>query len=192
MGLSVFDFDKTLTEKDTLFGFYREADRQNPWFFLKTQALKIAAILYKLKVLDNTQLKKFGVYLFLRGKSRQLIQRAACSYAKKIKLNGVYFNYFLKAKETERLVISASFEEYLHHLFPSKTVIGSRLSYKNGKVVGLARNMFGELKKAAFLEENREPVSRFFTDSFSDRSLFGISDEVYLVKKGEVRKIIAK
>ena len=43
--MHVFDFDKTLTNQDTLFGFYREANKGDSTFMLKRLVLIAGALL---------------------------------------------------------------------------------------------------------------------------------------------------
>jgi hypothetical protein len=53
----VFDFDKTLTKKDTLFGFYKFVSVNNLSFKFKRLILLFFSILYKLRIIKNNQLK---------------------------------------------------------------------------------------------------------------------------------------
>ena len=66
----VFDFDKTLTFKDTLFGFYKIVNKNSSIFLIKRLLLLIGAFLYKFKIIDNDSLKSFGIFLFLKGKDK--------------------------------------------------------------------------------------------------------------------------
>jgi phosphoserine phosphatase len=80
--IAVFDFDRTLINKDSLFGFYKLMDGENRFFRLKRYILLIAAVAYKLKLFSNTSLKKIGVYLFLKGKSKSEIDLRSAEYAR--------------------------------------------------------------------------------------------------------------
>lgn len=186
---AVFDFDKTLTNHDTLFGFYRAANKKSYSFLMKRTLFLGVALFYKLKIINNDQLKKFGVFLFLKGKSREHIREIAKEYANQISLNNIYKNNFLKYSENQRIIISASFEDYLRFLFPNENVIASSLKYKNGIVVGIERNMFGNAKPESLIKEGINKIGVFYTDSFSDKPLMEYSIQVYLVKSGFEKRI---
>ena len=189
MKLHAFDFDKTLTNVDTIFGFYKQTNKRNFFFVIKHSLLLFAAIIYKLKLIDNEDLKKIGVKLFLVGKSRIEIINGAKEYSKKIKLNQIYFNNFLTIKKEQRIIISASFEEYLEFIFPEEKIVGSRLSFKNDKVTGLDRNMYGSSKSKFLLKNNIEKLESFYTDSYSDLPLMKMASNIYLIEKGKPQRI---
>jgi phosphoserine phosphatase len=185
VGWIVFDFDKTLTSHDTLFGFYKAVHGDGIRFRIKHLGLLLAAILYKSRLISNDQLKKVGVFLFLKNKSEKTINQAGQDYASKIALNEIYQQQFLKTPKDQRLIISAAFEEYLKKLFPDENVVGSKLYYKNGEVVGLSRNMYGKAKVDYLFKEGLRPIQEFYTDNNSDRPLINRSEKVWLVKNGE-------
>lgn len=182
----VFDFDKTLTNKDTLWGFYKEVDKGNILFSIKRIFLLFFALLYKAKVINNTLLKRVGVLLFLKGKTQNYLLEKAKKYAEKIPLNNIYSSYYLDVPMQKRLIVSASFDLYLIPLFPKELVIGSSLRFKDKKVVGLEKNMYGDHKRRALKQRGINKIERLFTDSFSDKSLMDISMETALVKKGQI------
>lgn len=186
----VFDFDKTLTDKDTLFGFYRCASTDKKLVFvLKKYLLLVIALLYKAKLISNTTLKKTGVFLFLNGKSKEEITNAANVYAKSVGLNILYESVFLKIPREHRMIISASFTVYLKYIFPGENIFGSALKFTNNKVSGLELNMYGKAKLAVFKDSSSADIDAFYTDSYSDQPLIDIANEAYLVGKGRVKKI---
>lgn len=187
--MTVFDFDKTLTDYDTLFGFYRMANKNDAVFQMKRFLLLSFAIGTKLKLFSNSQLKKCGVALFLKGKSEKELENAARQYADKIELNSIYKKDFLDCPKHERIIISASYEIYLKKLFPGEKIIGSRLAYKQQKVKGVERTIFGKNKTVALGELGIDEIECLYTDSFSDRPLMDIAKQVYLVNKASKKKI---
>lgn len=185
----VFDFDKTLTDKDTLYGYYKEADGNHPYFLFKRVALIFAAVLYKVGFIDNTQLKKFGVFLFLKDKPLEEIQKKAATYASKIRLNTVYSEHFLATPKNKRIIISASLDVYLSALFPEEAIVGTNLHFNNGKLAGLKRNMYGKQKVRALQQKGIYHIECLYTDSYSDKPLMVIAEQVRLVKNGKVTSI---
>jgi len=190
MQMVVFDFDKTLTDVDTLFGFYKEVDGNNRLFTLKRYGLLLGALAYKSRLISNNRLKSWGIQLFLAGKPKQQIERAAEKYAKKIKLNSIFENNYLLFSRAERWIISASLEVYLTQLFPNDKVVGSTLQYKNGVVVGLKTNMYGRQKASYLKSIGVEQIDQLFTDSFSDKPLMEMAREVVLVKNSQVERVL--
>ena len=186
----VFDFDKTLTNKDTLYGYYQEVDGEHPYFLLKRLALLFAAILYKIGLIHNTRLKKIGVFLFLRNKSLEEIQKKAVAYASRIKLNTVYYEHFLAVPLDKRMIISASPDIYLSTLFPEEMTTGTSLRFTNGKVAGLKQNMYGKEKVRALQRKGIYQIECLYTDSYSDKPLMVIAEQVRLVKNGKVTLLI--
>lgn len=182
---AVFDFDKTLTYHDTLVGFYKVVNKPGFKYYLKRTLLIIAAICYKLKIIDNNKLKKIGVRLFLKGKDKSYIDEKAIAYAGTIKLNEIYYNDYQKYSIKDRIIVSASLMEYLKPLFPKDKILSSSLLYSQSqKVIGLNDNFYAEQKLLALSKNGIERIDTLYTDSYSDRSLMQISDNVFLINKG--------
>jgi phosphoserine phosphatase len=186
--MTIFDFDKTLTDYDTLFGFYREVCKNERFFFLKKNLLLLFGVLYKLNFISNTTLKRVGVSLFLKNKYRHCLSEHAEVYKKSIQLNQVYYSQFLRIRKTERVIISASLVDYLVEIFPEEEVFGSRLRYVDEKVVGLKDNLYGEAK-ASLVNKLGWKVGTVYTDSFSDKPLMDLAENVFLIKKGQIDQI---
>ena len=181
----IFDFDKTLINKDTLFGFYRCVHGDNMLFKVKRVLLIFAAILYKLKFIDNDKLKSFGIGLFLKGKSLKEISKLSAVYADSLQLNKIYYDVFLKIPKNERIIISASPEVYLAKVFPDEKVIGTTFKYKNGFLKGLEFNCYGKRKlEKLFLLYPDVYINKVYSDSMSDKPLFEKSKKYYIIKNG--------
>jgi phosphoserine phosphatase len=184
----VFDFDKTLTYRDTLFGFYRSVSGKalsHPITF----SYLVYPILHKLRGVSNDRLKQAGVALFLAGLNRQALMARARTYAATIKLNRIYREIF--ARTHQPVVASASFEALLTCLFqPPVTVVGATLRYNSrGEVEGLEQNCHGKQKVSRLNAIGITSIDRFYTDSFSDLAVMKISKEVYLVAGDSCKRI---
>lgn len=183
----VFDFDKTLTKKDTVLGFLASAS-DKPLKPLRTCILLFFAVLHKLGMISNDRLKKTGIWLFLKGAPEYVIRQKAALYASQIGLNDLYEKEYL-AKYPGAIIATASFEDYVRPLCKQSLLIAASLAYNDGKVCGLQQNAFG-LQKVKLLNENGvNRIDIFYTDSYSDRSLMDISAVVYLVKNNGYKKI---
>ena len=186
--IAAFDFDRTLINKDSLFGFYKAIDGNSSFFKAKRYILLLAAVAYKLKLFSNTRLKKIGVQLFLKGKSKLEIDLLSAEYAKTLTLNNIYYSDFcsLQKQGFECLVISAGYSEYLLHLFPNIKVLASGLKYVNEKVVGVEENLYGINKVLKLKKIGLDSIDVFYTDRFADKPLMDFSNSVVLVKDGKV------
>ena len=139
--------------------------------------------------MSNTQLKSFGVNIFLKKLHRPDLEKWNHEYAQSIKLNSVYQNDFL-VNYPNAIIASASFSEYLKPLFPSNIIIAAQLSYDSeGSVKGLLHNCYGIEKVKALQQININKIDVFFTDSFADKPLMDISTDIFLVKKGITQEL---
>jgi phosphoserine phosphatase len=177
----VFDFDKTLSYSDTLFGFFSSASKKNIAYPFKVLTYVFTMVLAKFKLLSNTKLKHIGIVLFLKGMNQDQLNLAALNYSRNIKLNTLYNEFNFLSKDTI-YIVSASFVDYLKPLFPNNVkVLGSQLLFKNGKIIGLKENCFKAQKTAVLLKENIEVIDVTYTDSYSDFSLASMSKKTVIV-----------
>lgn len=178
----VFDFDKTLTYRDTLLGFYICASRKNISLLFKLGFYSFIMVLAKINLISNDRLKDLGVSVFLKNKSREEIREIAISYKSKIKFNRLFREYdFDKTKQV--YIVSASFNFYLQELFPANVkIIGSEIQYSNNLVSGLKFNCYKGKKVEALANVGVHKISEFYTDSYSDFPLANISVKTVIVK----------
>lgn len=181
-----FDFDGTLTNKDTLCGFFLQT--KTPFYLLKIILYFIVMIAAKFKVISNSQLKAIGILFFLRGKSKLEIEQMGKDYAQTIKLNDIYYQYYKPLNNA--WIISASFYEYLQFIFPKQTIIASQLDYNDkGLIKGLKLNCYGDVKLTAIQKRNINQIDVFYTDNLkTDKSIVEITEKTFLVNKGMIIK----
>jgi hypothetical protein len=185
----LFDFDKTLTFKDTLYGFYITCN-DGKISFLKKHIYFLASILNYTNVINNTTFKRIGVKLFLVGKAKSKIDAYSIQYSENILLNELYLNVFKKCKN--KIIITASFENYVKKVFANDDNVityGSSLNYdQNSNVCGLKNNLYGITKRKYLFNKGYKYFESFYTDSMSDKYLFSMSKDVYIVNNGKYKK----
>ena len=182
----VFDFDKTLTYKDTLLGFFTTVGRERAFFLPKLMFYLFSMVQAKTGLISNTTLKERGVALFLKNLSAETVAKYAHEYGKKIVFNKLYRRLDFDEKSLY-VVVSASFEEYLKPLFPDFVeVIGSRLAYENSCVSALKFNCYEKEKVKALSEKGIESIDLLYTDSFSDYALAKIAKKIVIVEKDKL------
>jgi phosphoserine phosphatase len=183
----VFDFDKTLTKKDTVLGFLLAATNKK-FKSLRLLILILFAVLHKLKLIGNDQLKKKGIELFLKGIPEEMIKAKAKEYAESIETNNVYKTIFNKTYP-DAIIATASFQEYVQYLCKNNLILAAKLEYTNGKVSGLQQNAYGSQKVILLNKHGISRVDIFYTDSFSDQPVMDISTLVNLVENDTIKKI---
>jgi phosphoserine phosphatase len=188
----VFDFDKTLSYSDTLFGFFSSASKKNIAHPFKIVIYLFTMVLTKFKVLSNTDLKHIGIILFLKGMNQTQLQSTAINYSKKIQLNRLYreFDFFSK---NIIYIVSASFTNYLRPLFPENVkVLGSEILFKKDKITGLSFNCFESNKAKILINKGVTEIDLLYTDSYSDFSLACMAKKIIIIhgdKSYECRNI---
>lgn len=181
----VFDFDKTLTYKDTLFGFFAACSRNNFGGRLMQLVYFFFMIAHRLRVISNDSLKRIGVWIFLRGKSINYLTECGKQYARNITLNKLYRTEFTKYHTP--YVVSASFIHYIAPLLPSAKVLCSEIAFdQDSRVRSLRFNCHGQAKPKALQTCGIFAVDVLYTDSISDLPLAEMSKKIYLVKGDEV------
>jgi phosphoserine phosphatase len=182
----VYDFDKTLTYKDTLFGFFRYAAEKNGIYYIKVLLYLLSMISAKLNFVSNTKLKTIGVNLFLKNMNKKQVKKKSYEYSKKIKSNQLYHQLKFN-NDADYYIVSASFKEYLKPMFPSNvSIVGSSLRYENDLVIGLEFNCYKEQKIFALNEFNLNSIDILYTDSYSDYPLARISKEINIVHRDNI------
>jgi len=181
----VFDFDRTLTESDTVFRFYQEFSKN----IVKLIILTVGMIFNKIGILTNATIKKIGVSFFLLGLPEKVVIEKGQKYFSKIRLREDIIARLEKhiADGDKVVVLSASYECYISGLrsrWNDVTVLGSKLATdKDGKVQGLSFNCYGENKLKALQGNGIQSVDILYTDGFADRAVMRISKEVIVVGK---------
>ncbi len=181
----VFDFDKTLTYKDTLLDFFVVCGKRRKLFLAHLGCYWMLAVFSKLGLISNHQLKDWGVRTFLAGLSRVEVGDLGRRYAADITLNKVYFEHFLK-RFPNAYVVSASFPEYLQHLFDQKRLLASTIRYEGGKPVGLQMNCYRGAKARMLKGMGIARIDTLYTDSRSDLPLAEMASRIYLVRGDNV------
>lgn len=146
-------------------------------------------ILAKLGFVRLNNVKNLGIRWFLGHHNRSSLDNVARAYARKIDLNRVYYGEF-KEKHPQALIVSASLESYLVHLFSPERVIAATLEFdRNGHPLRILEDCQGVEKVRRLKKTGIDHITKLYTDSSSDAPLGEISDEIYLVKGDSCLKV---
>ncbi len=182
----VFDFDKTLTYRDTTLPFL--AFGLSPMLSMFCHILYyFLALLVKLKILDVLSLKQLMVKWRFRGYDEHAWKWHCKEFSAVIKTNNIYRQ--TNWDQSNLVVASASFKEVLLHLFPSSVmVIGSEVEIE--KTISITKHAMGEQKAELLRAEGIESFDRLYTDSLADLPLMKMASEVVWVK-GDQQELLS-
>ena len=182
-----FDFDGTLTTKDTLLEFIR--------FAKGTLALGLGfmryahlLVLMKLGLYPNWKAKQKVFAHFFKDTTLEdfdaICQEFAASSRHLLRPKGIEAINQALNEGSEVLIISASIDNWVQPFFAEVKVLGTQIEVKNGKLTGrfLTKNCYGEEKvnrlKAIYPNRQDYHLSAF-GDSRGDKELLAFADESY-------------
>ena len=184
-----FDFDGTLTNKDTLTGFTKFLMGDRYWLtFLLFLPIFIS---YKLNIINQNRTKKLYLYFFLRQYSEKTLIATGENYANNI-IDTIINPNILKRlnwhKENKHSVyiITASLKYWIEPWCKKNNInlICTNIEISDGKVTGnlLGRNCFGEEKvnQIQRIIKAAQLTSIFaYGDSIGDYPMLTLADYSY-------------
>ena len=184
-----FDFDGTLTTRDTLIAFIRYACG-TPRFLLGFLLHAPLLMLMKLRLYSNGKAKQRLFSWFFRGMPIEtfdaLCQSFALSHRHLLRPETVRLLQQALSEGSEVLVVSASIDNWVQPFFPAVTVLGTQIEVIDGRLSGrfLTPNCYGQEKVRRILALHPDRSAYRLTaygDSRGDRELLAFADEAHLV-----------
>ena len=183
----VFDFDGTLTCKDSFVEFIRFACGQRAFFlgFLRYAHILVLMLLH---LYSNDKAKELVFSHFFKGMSiddfNTLCQKFALSHSYILRPEGIKTLRQAEEDGAEVLIISASVDNWVSQFFPSVRVLGTQIEVNDGYVTGrfLSNNCFGKEKvnRLLALYPNRSDYHlTAYGDSRGDKEMLAFADESY-------------
>ena len=182
-----FDFDGTLTTKDTLLEFIRFA-KGTLAFGLGFLRYTHLLVLMKLGVYPNWKAKQKVFAHFFKGMSIDdfdaLCQEFAASSKHLLRPKGIEAINKAQSEGSEVLIVSASIDNWVQPFFANVKVLGTQIEVVDGKLTGrfLTKNCYGQEKvnRILTLHPNRQDYHlTAFGDSKGDKELLAWADESY-------------
>lgn len=186
--VAVFDFDGTLTTKDTLIEFIRFA-KGTPKFLLGFLLFSPLMVLMKLKLYDNGRCKEQVLSWFFKGMPHEEFAELGRRFAQRVKAIARQETHEAlarhKAKGDTIYVISASIEEWVRPYCDTlgvTKVLGTQLGVdSNGRLTGrfASPNCYGGDKVRRLLTEepDRDSYTLYaYGDSSGDNEMFALAD----------------
>lgn len=182
-----FDFDGTLTTRDTLLAFIRYAKgmRAFVWGFLRHAHL---LVLMKLGLYPNWKVKQRVFSYYFKGMPLDvfdiLCRQFAADNRSLLRPEGIRTVQQAQADGAEVLIVSASIDNWVQPFFPGVTIVGTRVEERNGRLTGrfLTPNCYGQEKVnriLALYPDRHEYHLTAFGDSGGDKELLAFADEAH-------------
>lgn len=182
----VFDFDKTLTRRDTTLPFL--VFGCGPMSrLIRTLHYYLLAIAVKLRLIDHGDLKDRLFSAHFGGWTPDQWQDHAGRFAAGIEFSGLYRTIDWNCPNREMWIVSASPADVLRHCFPATVkVLGSEMAFGPRGLENLSVHMHGEAKQQALRQEGLDRFDRFYSDHWFDAPLAAMAKEIFLVKGDQV------
>lgn len=188
----VFDFDKTLSKKDTNLPFFMFFAKKQKYGYFKLIIYFFYKIIQKFRVISNESLKNKGLSLFVSQLSYEKYLELCKLFAKQIQINEeVKKKYEEYCSANEKVIIlTASIKEYVEALFSDAIVLGSELS-SDEKGTYLSFHCYGGNKIDILNRNGIFQIDDVYTDSISDMPIVRISKKIFFVKSGRIYPCIS-
>ena len=185
--LYLFDFDGTLTYKDTMFLYLKFYNSMK--FYVQFVKHIPLFVLLKLKLADAEKVKKSFISSILKGESRTKIEKKSQSFFEKyqdeiFRVNALKFINNIDRTQTESYIVSASLDIWVKP-FAEKLemkLLSTRAEFKNDIFTGnfIGKNCNGPEKVKRIIETvNERKFDKIiaFGDTSGDREMLSWADE---------------
>ena len=187
MKIVAFDFDGTLTSKDTLIEFIRYAKGDGA-FLLGFLLFSPILVFMKLGLYPNWKSKQKVFSYFFKGMAIErfdaLCQRFAQDNRHLLRPQGLDAVTKALSDGAEVLIVSASIDNWVQPFFPEVDVLGTKIEIVDGVLTGrfITNNCYGQEKVNRILElfPNRSEYHlTAYGDSRGDKEMLAFADESY-------------
>lgn len=189
MKLALFDFDGTITSKDSLLDFFSFFFGAK--FIIGIIFLSPVIVLHLLHIVPNWKAKEIVFSHFFKDMDVERFKAKAKLYSehklpKIVKHNALEEISRLKGQNVKIVIVSAAFELYLQDWCDRNKfdLIGTRLRVENGKLTGkfLGRNCYGEEKVRRIAQKyNLDEIDYIYAygDMRGDKEMLKLGNESF-------------
>ena len=187
--LFAFDFDGTLTTRDTLIEFIRYACG-TARFLLGFLLYSPLLVMMKLRLYSNGKAKQKVFAHFFKGMTIEafntLCQDFASTHRHLLRLEVVSQLEQALSEGAEVLIVSASIDNWVQPFFPKVKVLGTQIEVIDGRLTGrfLTPNCYGQEKVRRILTLHPDRSAYHLTaygDSQGDRKMLAFADEAHMI-----------
>jgi HAD superfamily hydrolase (TIGR01490 family) len=187
--IAFFDFDGTITKKDTYIEFIKHCHGSLKTYF-GFLFLSPILLLYKLKLLRNDVAKQITFSFFFKNMSKSNYLDKCDSFKNSIsnilKPDALEKIAYHKSQNHYLTIVSASVEDWIRPWAMDNNfneVIGTKIEIKNNKLTGkfASENCYGPQKVTRIKEQINVSNSYIYAygDSKGDKQLLQFADEAY-------------
>ncbi len=189
--IAAFDFDNTITTKDTLFDFLRFSFGFNK-LMIGLLSVSPFLLLNKFKILSNASTKEKLLTHFLKGmdiaRYKEICNEYAAEIDRKLNVKAIDKMNWHKAQGHEIIIISASVEDWIIPWAGQRDiqkVLATQMEFSNGLLTGRfkSKNCNG-IEKVNRLLENFPDRNQYYLyaygDSAGDNELLLLADYKFL------------
>jgi HAD superfamily phosphoserine phosphatase-like hydrolase len=186
MKFILFDFDKTLTFKDSLTQLFLE--RINGINFMYFPLFILLKFLSKVKFISVKKEKEILIKLLL-PKDRNLLEDLFDLFAEKIKLTPIIVDILNTEKEAGNrvIILTAAPEYYVNKIFPDIEVYGTTFFFNEKfKFISIDSHPFGIEKIYILKNLGINRINEMYYDSKNDEVLCSLCLLSHKVKRGKI------
>lgn len=199
----IFDFDKTITKKDSFNDFLKYTHGKSKFYF--TMFCKtIWILLYKLHFITNAKVKTKIFQAFYKNKEYEKYKKDCNDYVNnrlneiiREEMKDLIKDYY--EKKYDLVILSASFKEWLEPWAKKNNfskVICSSFTLNKNIIEGIileSNSCYGK-NKCNMLKKNISNILNYdsiiaYGDSKSDKHFMNLANEAYLIKNGKCQII---
>ena len=193
--MHIFDFDKTITHKDSTYFIFKSALEQRQISTLKFLKYLLFTVFTKAGFIKIETYKKLIFYILFYKKKQKEVENFFNSlvddknHISNLNACGLFM---LNHNFGDVVLVSATPYLYLKAFFPSLICIGTEFKYsKDGYFDGLQFHCYGKNKLIALKKNNISSYDFGYSDSMKDYEILSNSKtKAFLIKKNYSKEII--
>ena len=189
----LFDFDGTLTLRDTVHGYYRALAPSRSGRAKGMGSVWTQVVLGHLRANAPDAVKRAGFRAFIQGRSQRDLEDVGRSYVATVPLRtGVVERLDGAIAAGDRvLIVSASWDVYVRFFRPQVRTIATTIEFINGRAVAMGPHLAGMAKVGALRQAGIERVDEAFSDSLLDLPLLRLADRAWLIDRNGICRQLA-
>lgn len=186
--VKVFDFDKTLTTKDTTLSIATHEQLGLKWFSIVVLYFVLAAG-EKTGLINKVTVKNvlFG-WAYYR-KTEVEVNRIWSSFAREFNAYNYLYDHIDWTDNSLKYILTAQIQGAIEPIFKGKAkVLGSLLECTAEGRWQIKYHCYGLEKQKAWVNHNGLEIDEFYSDSISDQPLANCSKRAFWVTKSNITK----
>lgn len=186
--MNVYDFDNTIYDGESALDFFWFCMRKKPVLVKVLFPVLRDLVRYKTCRMTKEEFGDRGAYYTesffdLFDDIHEVIYEFWDRNEHKIR------NFYSRIQRDDDVIVTANIDVLVDVIFRRmgiKNYIATHFDMDTGK---LGEVCFGEVKAKLFKEKYGDNIDKFFTDSYNDKPLMDMANEVYMVKRGVIEKL---